>query len=249
MIKVAAISKVFIRERNRRKIESRSLLLQTDNYSMKKPEYFDQIRHDLISQISGTGHKVLEVGCGTGATLIELKKLKIADEVVGVELHANAATANQILLDNFITGNIEQIELPYPPEHFSVMIFADVLEHLQDPWTLVRTMQKYLHPNGLLIASIPNIRYFRALYSVAVKGDFRYTDSGILDKTHLRFFCKKNIIALFNGPYTLTKITPAHRVIGGRVALFDYCTLGLFEEFLTCQYIVCARKQIGSIGI
>jgi 2-polyprenyl-3-methyl-5-hydroxy-6-metoxy-1,4-benzoquinol methylase len=73
-----------------------------------------------------------------------------------------------------------------------------VLEHLVDPYTLLVSVKQKLTDDAVVIASIPNIRYYRALYALVVRGDWKYRDSGVLDKTHLRFFTKKSIARTFD---------------------------------------------------
>ncbi|MGB9756014.1 MAG: class I SAM-dependent methyltransferase [Desulfurella sp.] len=165
-----------------------------DLYFEKPKNYFSNIRYDILELIKCNNCKILEIGCGTGATLMELKRLCKANYIAGVDI---VDLGQSEKLDKFILGDIEIEELNFPDKYFDIIICADVLEHLKDPWSTVNKLKKYLKDNGVIIASIPNIREIRTLLSIVIKGDFKYADSGILDKTHLRFFCKKNIIELF----------------------------------------------------
>ena len=105
---------------------------------------------------------------------------------------------------------------------------------------MLRKIRKFLKPNGILLASIPNIREIKTLIDIVIKGDFKYVDSGILDKTHLRFFCKKNIIELFESTgYKIEKITFN---LSPKRKLLLKLSLGLLEEFLVTQYLVLCKK-------
>ena len=142
---------------------------------------------------------------GVADTLVQIKKLKLAKEVVGIELMKLADTQQETSeIDRLIIGNIENIELDLPKDYFDVIICGDVLEHLIDPWDTMKKLHNHLKHDGVIIISIPNFREYHILYKILIRADFRYSDQGILDKTHLRFFCKKNIIALL----TSTMFTP-----------------------------------------
>jgi len=79
------------------------------------------------------------------------------------------------------------------------------------------------------------------MITIFLKGDFRYEKEGILDKTHLRFFCKKNMIELFqNAGFIIEKITYK---LSKKRNLLHKLSFGLFEEFLVVQYLILARKS------
>ena len=206
-------------------------------YIEKPKNYFSEIRNDIIELIQCNNCNILEIGCGEGNTLIELKRQGKAKFVVGIDI----VDLNQSSkLDKFILADIENDNIELPEEYFDIIICADVLEHLKDPWSVLKKIRKFLKPNGILLASIPNVREIKTLISIVIKGDFKYVDTGILDKTHLRFFCKKNIIELFESAgYKIEKIT--FKLSPKRKFLLKL-SLGLLEEFLVVQYLVCCKK-------
>src|SRR3972149_8920682 len=153
-------------------------------YEEKPTKYYSYYRMSLINLIpKNKDNKILEIGAGGGNTLVKIKELGIAKQVVGVELikieNSNQSNSN---IERFIIGNIENIELGFEENYFDVILCGDVLEHLLDPWQTVKKLQKYLKRGGIFIASIPNIREKSTLISIIFKGDFKYEDSGILDK-------------------------------------------------------------------
>ena len=94
------------------------------------------------------------------------------------------------------------------------LIFADVLEHLTNPWEVVRVAKKHLHPEGSIIASIPNVMHIDTIYHLAIKGYWPYRERGIHDKTHLRFFTWKNIRELFeNEGLSIDKVETNYRIV------------------------------------
>ena len=217
-------------------------------YQDKSKKYFDNKRNDLIGLIpKNENNRILEIGAGTCNTLIEIKKLKLAKEVVGVELmKLTDSQQENSEIDRLIIGDIENIELDLPKDYFDVIICADVLEHLIDPWNTMKKLHKHLKQNGVIIISIPNIREYHILYKIVFLADFRYSDQGILDRTHLRFFCKKNIISLLTSTmftpisiysiFNLDKTQRKNRII-------NKLTFGLIRDILTSQYVVVAGKN------
>jgi len=207
---------------------------------MNKPKsYFSGIRNDIIKLIQCNDFNILEIGCGEGNTLVELKKQGKAKFVAGIDIVDFNQSSK---LDRFVLADIETDNINLPDEYFDIIICADVLEHLKDPWKTLEKIKKYLKPNGIIIASIPNIREIRTLASILIKGDFQYVDAGILDKTHLRFFCKKNIMELFERTgYKVEKITFDLSASPKRKLLLKF-SFELLEEFLVVQYLVVGRK-------
>lgn len=161
--------------------------------------YYNYERRGLI-ELMGPPSKeelrVLEIGCGMGATLGYIKNSYKKAQVYGIELVGDVAKLGGKYLPNIIAGNIEQMEMPYPKGFFDYIICADVLEHLHNPEEIVRKLGIYLKPSGAMIASIPNVMHYSILLDL-LKGNFTYQDSGILDRTHLHFFTLNEIMAMF----------------------------------------------------
>lgn len=215
-------------------------------YSEKANIYFTRPRKDLISFLpEGTDLKILEVGAGGGDTLIELKQSGKASEVAGIELFVLDGTyQNNALIDRFIIGNIEEIKPDLRTNYYDAILFGDVLEHLIDPWSVVKNVSGFLKPGGLLIASIPNIRSRQAFKKIFLEGDFGYTSEGLFDKTHYRWFCKKNMIDLLTpASFELVSVTSNLELKkGSGTRILNRLTGRFFEELLTVQFITVSRK-------
>lgn len=217
-------------------------------YSDKEIQYFSNVRKDVIQLLpNNSQQKILEVGCGGGNTLVYLKETKTAAEVVGIELF-EMPDSNQKhpAIDRLIFGNIEEFTPDLSPAYFDVIICADVLEHLIDPWSVVKKILPFLKQGGSLIVSVPNIQEFRSISKV-LRGDFAYDpEGGILDKTHLRFFCKKNVYQLFDVPgLDIQGVWPSflYNQDQKKLKWLNQATLGIFEGFLAIQYLAKATKQ------
>lgn len=219
-------------------------------YNHKQNSYFSNIRHDLISLIPKNfkADKVLEIGCGSGETLNYLQSNGIANNVTGIDI-VKIRESHQSNLDRFIAGNIENINLDFSKNSFDLILCGDVLEHLINPWEALKRLKPFLKDDGYLIASIPNIRFYKVLYKVFISGDFKYENEGILDKTHLRFFCYKNIIDLFNSSgYKIDKIVSDFDVVKCKRTYANKVLFHLFRNFFTIQYLTVAQKENSDVS-
>ncbi len=220
--------------------------MKNDLYKTEDLEYFEHARCELLDLIpfNNRNAKILEIGAGTGNTLLYAKSNQFAKEVYGIELFKleNSNQSSQEFED-FIIGDIEKLQLPYEENFFDVILFADVLEHLVDPSAVIKKIKPFLKKDGVVIASIPNIRNWRIMYEILINGNFKYTNEGILDRTHLRFFTKKNIIDLFEGNnFKLLNIISNIEIVKSKSKILNKLTLGLFSEFLAVQYFVVVEK-------
>jgi SAM-dependent methyltransferase len=193
---------------------------------------------------------VLELGAGRGATLREAKRLGLAAYTVGIDLvepTPAGASDDPCAPDRFLCGNVEDpgagLAETLVEASFDAVVCADVLEHLVDPWSTVRTLARFLKPGGLFLSSIPNVRNHRLLRPILLHGDFRYEEAGLSDRTHLRFFCRKNVRDLFEGAgLVIDEIAENMGGYGRHHRLLDRLTLGLLHEFFVFQYRTKARR-------
>ena len=171
----------------------------------KPVSYYENIRNDLIPLIPNNASCILEVGCGSGMTGKELKK-RYGAFVAGIELNASAANAAKDVLDNVVTGDIEKIDLPYNDNSFDCIIFADVLEHLVNPLSVLMKVRRLLKIGGIIVTSIPNVQFHGVIHNL-IEGNWTYEKEGILDETHLRFFTYREIEKLFQkAGYSINKV-------------------------------------------
>lgn len=217
-------------------------------YEEKDQSYYSNVRSDLLSMLplSSKGIKVLEIGAGSGSTLVYLKENGIAKEVVGIDIPESKRQSKSKLIDKFIYGDIEKLNLDEYEKYFDCILLADVLEHLVFPNVVLDKVKHLLKEQGMILVSIPNVRHYKTFKNVFIKGDFAYEESGLFDYTHLRFYCKKNIESLMtlNG-FEIQKMISALRVYKGRsiAKLINKITFGFFEEFLTVQYFLRANSK------
>jgi 2-polyprenyl-3-methyl-5-hydroxy-6-metoxy-1,4-benzoquinol methylase len=141
---------------------------------------------------------VLDVGCAAGDTAEAL--VARGCTVSGVDIDAEAAESARDVLDELVIANIDRNPLSehFKAESFDAIIFGDVLEHLVDPWATLRDAATLLRPEGRILVSIPNVAH-AAVRLALLHGNWDYTDKGLLDRTHLRFFTLETVCELLEG--------------------------------------------------
>ena len=215
-------------------------------YPAEKPSsYYRDPRQVLAQLIEAGPNRVLDVGCGEGRTGAALKASGRAAEVVGVEKNSVIAAIAQSHIDRVICADIEGLELPFAPGRFDYIVLADVLEHLVNPWTVVERLAELLREGGHIIASVPNVRHWRVVLPLILRGRWRYGPDGVLDDTHLRFFTRKSIVELFaSSDLVLKRIVPEFRFMPkSKSNRLNRFTCALFEDFLAMRYVVDVIKE------
>lgn len=157
--------------------------------------YHDLPRRELMDLIPTSARKILDCGCGTGALGKALKERQDC-YVHGIELVKEAAGIAMQHLDEVTVDNLNRYDPSFLETDYDCIVFADILEHLINPWQVIKKFAAKLTKDGVIIASIPNIAH-PWIVSQLQKGLFRYEAAGILDATHLRFFTKTTIFQMF----------------------------------------------------
>lgn len=175
-------------------------LYTTDSKIIEKMDesvgaYYEYNRPEVQELVNPGSKRILDVGCGSGVMAYELKQ-KLNAEVWGIELFEDAAQRAASKLDNVIQGKVEDAIKQLPQNYFDTIIFADVLEHLVDPYEVIALIKLKLRKKGEIIASIPNVRHWTVIKNL-IEGKWDYEKAGLLDKTHLRFFTLKSAVELF----------------------------------------------------
>ncbi|HEX4809852.1 MAG TPA: bifunctional glycosyltransferase/class I SAM-dependent methyltransferase [Bryobacteraceae bacterium] len=148
--------------------------------------------HAYAETLVGTGNEVLDIGCGEGILAAKLRAN--GNRVTGADILAQAA--NESALEQYfsvdLNHGIEPMVHALHGKTFDRVLLLDVLEHLVRPEPLLEQCRRLLKPDGQLILSVPNIANLTIRLSLLF-GQFDYSERGILDKTHVRFFTRKTI--------------------------------------------------------
>ena len=208
-----------------------------------KDFYFNSPRPEMLNYIPKTTRKVLDVGCANGM-FASLVKQEFYAIVWGIELNPDAAHIASKNLDRVIVKDIFDAFSDLPEKYFDCVVFNDVLEHLVDPYSVLEEIKKFLSPEGVIVASIPNIRHAPVLFDLVVKGNWDYAEYGVLDKTHLRFFTKASIKKMFsNSGYELIQMNGINRSVSIKGKIISKLLIGAISDMKYIQFACLARPK------
>jgi SAM-dependent methyltransferase len=200
--------------------------------------YFGTMRTEVMSFVrQPVPARVLEIGCGTGATLAALKRMG-SSHVCGVELFEAAAAKARARtgIDEVRAGDAQTHLDAFEDGSFDLVVASHVLEHLVDPWQAARAIHRVLAPNGMFIGAIPNVRHMSVLVPLVFRGRWHYTPSGILDRTHIRFFTHHSIREMLVGAgFSDIELRPD--VIGALSVAVHRLSFGLLHGCAAGAYI------------
>jgi 2-polyprenyl-3-methyl-5-hydroxy-6-metoxy-1,4-benzoquinol methylase len=212
------------------------------SYDHKEQPYFAGVRSDLIDRLAPDRHRaILEIGCAEGSTGAYAKNEGKCGLYVGVELFPSAASIAASRVDRVYTANIETFDLPEPRESFDVLIAGEVLEHLVDPWAVLRRLRTYLRPGGLVMASSPNVSHYSVIVML-LKGHWTLADSGRMDRTHLRWFTPRSYTDMFRSCGFEVLSTEPLRAPGYAAKLAAKLSGGRLEHLFISQIVVVGKK-------
>lgn len=189
--------------------------------------------------------KVLEIGCDLGATLLEIQNIYPNCKIYGMDINLAAIDIAKNIAD-VRYGNIDDLTIPFT-EKFDYIIFGDVLEHLRHPEEVIQMCRDILNEDGFIIASIPNIMHISIMEQL-IEGRFVYTDTGLLDRTHIHFFTYYEIMFMFQrANYNVINIEASNVRITEKQKNIEKQLLSLSQNteawmYEVFQYIVKAQK-------
>ncbi|TVS78020.1 class I SAM-dependent methyltransferase [Mycobacterium helveticum] len=205
--------------------------------------YYRQLRPEMLPFVPATAKRVLELGCAEGAFAATVKE-RTGGEVWGIEFNPQAAEHARAVIDRVLVGDADERIAELPDIYFDAIVCNDVLEHLVDPGSTLRQLRRKLAPGGVVVASIPNIRFLPALSKVVFRKDFPQEDYGIFDRTHLRFFTRKSIERLFNtSGFTMQRMKGITAYYSPLALVLTIISFGYFSDCFYMQYACVASPS------
>ncbi len=210
----------------------------------KDNSYYEEPRSEMLAFAPKTSNLILDVGCSTGL-FGKILKNKLQASVHGIEINESLKEAASKNIDEIFIGDVFDGIKHFSKNKYDSIFFNDVLEHFVSPDEVLSKIRPILSENGVVIASIPNIRYFRTLKSLLFDRDFKYEESGILDSTHLRFFTEKSMARLFeNSGYEIISIQGINKTKSFKPYLYNLFSFGLFGlDTAYLQFAVVAKSK------
>lgn len=209
---------------------------------LPRPGYFSDAKPAFLELIDARRLRVLDLGCGGGHNGALLKRAG-AREVVGVELDAGAAAQARKRLDAVVQGDLAHLDLAQlGDEPFDVILASDVLEHLADPEAVLARALTRLRPGGAVVVSLPNVAHVVVFANLLMKRWPRRS-SGIFDRTHLRFFAKRDMVRLLEGAgLRVLRVQPYYTRYAAIRAACLVLSLYVFREYWARQFLLLAEK-------
>lgn len=206
--------------------------------------YHGKLRLEILHLLPGGISSLLDIGCGNGLTAEYIKTNNHANRVDGIEINPEAYKIAQTKLDSVYRIDLNQGNNPLSviTGKYDCILLLDILEHLIDPQKVLNSCKNILDDSGCVIISLPNIRHYTVLMPLIFKNDWEYTEEGILDKTHLRFFTLKSAIKLIESAgFKVVKYSKNHSYYRG-FKILNLLLLGLLSTFSTSQLIFKCTK-------
>lgn len=205
-------------------------------------QFYD--RTEMLPFVPQGVKQVLDVGCGSGKFGNMLKRER-GCVVTGVEPFPAAAEAARLVLNQVIEDKVEEAVNQLPQQHFDLICFNDVLEHLVDPWVVLEACKPLLKPGGHILASVPNVLNLGNLKEVLTTRDWKYREEGILDRTHLRFFTRISTIRMFEeSGYEVKQIEGINLFLTKKTKLLRMVFPTWMNDSLPLQFAVLATPKL-----
>lgn len=213
-------------------------------YYAKSAKYFKYGRREMLPFVPEKAKVILELGCGEGEFAANLKSERQV-HVTGIEPFAAAAQAANSRLDRVLSVDANAGVLELQGLQFDCIVCNDVLEHLPDPWDTLKRLRSLMAPGGVLVASLPNMRFMPVLKDLVLKGNWNYVDQGVMDRTHLRFFTRKSMCVLFQeSGYQVTKIQGINAIkFPWKFELLNKMIFGALSDAKFEQYACVAKAS------
>jgi methionine biosynthesis protein MetW len=154
---------------------------------------YENPRPEVAALVPVGARRILDLGCASGALGASLKARQPC-EVVGIEASPEYADDAQARLDHVIRADLETFDDDLG--RFDCVIAADVLEHLVDPWAVLRRWAAALEPGCRAVISLPNARHWEVFRELGLRGTFPRRSAGVFDATHLRWFTLADVYGL-----------------------------------------------------
>jgi len=168
---------------------------------------------DLLERVPLTARVILDVGCGTAALAAAYRKRNPRVRLLGIDKDPDLAAIASERLDELATVDVEQDPLPFDvSEGIDCIVYGDILEHLQDPWSVLMRQSEALTPDGVILMCVPNLDHW-SFADRLLRGVWNYEETGLLDKTHLRWFTLRTMLdGLKQRGFVLCDVSP--RIFG-----------------------------------
>lgn len=200
--------------------------------------------HARLLDLVGDGERVLDVGCSSGYLARPL--VERGCTVVGIERDPDAAQAARDVCEEVLVGDVEVMAFPFQSNSFDVILCGDLIEHLREPEQFLVRVRPFLRRGGRLVLSTPNVANWTMRLSL-LGGRWRYTERGILDRTHLHLFTRKSLVEMLDRAgfrvVELDFTVPVPRVGTPGVERIAHAVGRIRPQLLAYQFLAAAEPR------
>jgi 2-polyprenyl-3-methyl-5-hydroxy-6-metoxy-1,4-benzoquinol methylase len=214
------------------------------HYKSKAEDYFSGARKAFVDALpQNSNARLLEIGCGNGDTAAYAMSTGKCGWSCGVELCPEPAGEAKRKLQNVIVGDVETLDLQgsLGNQPYDILIMSEVLEHLAYPGETLRKLARFLKVGAIVMAGSPNVSHFTVI-SMLLKGRWDMEPSGIMDRTHLRWFTPARFRAMFEeSGYAVEHVGTANE-FRSKARLLNALSFGKLEHLFMTQIYLRARR-------
>ena len=197
--------------------------------------------HRKLLALVPEGARVLDVGCSSG--YLSRPLAESGSTVTGLELDPEAAEQARAFCDQVLVGDVERMDLPFEPASFDAVVCGDLVEHLRDPRAFFARVRPLIKPGGRIVLSTPNVANWAIRLSLLF-GRFRYSERGILDRTHAHLFTRKTLKEALEGAgYRIEVLDFTAPVPGGRGERLAHAIGRVRPSLFAYQFVVAATPK------
>ena len=213
------------------------------SYDSKEMRYFSGVRHDYLAELpTNPNARILEVGCGTGDMGVQAISEGKCGTYHGIEICSKAAAKAREQITEVIVADVEELDPPWPDSFFDALILSEVLEHLFDPWNTLKKLRPLMKAGALVFSSSPNAAHY-AVISMLLRGELAYTEKGIMDRTHIRWFTPKAYRRMFeHSGFHVTSVRSVSK-LGVKALVAKTLLCGLADHLFWRQINLSATCQ------
>jgi SAM-dependent methyltransferase len=208
---------------------------------------YEAVNQPVLRRVPTTARRVLDIGCGTGE-LGRVIKQTSGCEVVGVTYSEAEAELAARHLDQVLARDLNEFD-PGELGEFQCVVCSHILEHLYQPERLLKLLRRNISSDGVLIVALPNVLHWRQRFAF-LRGEFRYTEGGLMDATHYRFYDWTTAHALLTeSGYTLIEREacggfPLSRYMLQLGDWLDHAALRLSPGLFGIQFVLVCRPSL-----
>lgn len=208
-----------------------------------RSSYYQHNRSEILQLIDAAPRRVLDIGCGRGGVADILRRHYPELRIVGFDKYKDDSFDYAKIFESFYNVDLsgEWPDIDYSA--FDLVLLLDVLEHLVDPEAVLANLSRLAAKGTRVIVSLPNFHAYSNLYEIVKTRRFPYKDSGILDRTHLRFYGQDDARDLISPHFAVDKFLPHH--LHPRSRLNKAAAVILGEKYAAYQNIfLCTAKGL-----